>query len=78
MSGIERGAKLPSLSTLWRVAGSLKVSLKDLLNFDQVSLRRTQPLSREGVDIAYLLQDISPQKRKQILKVVKILAEADE
>ena len=38
MSGIERGAKLPSLSTLEKLAGALRVSLKDLFNFDQSAI----------------------------------------
>jgi transcriptional regulator with XRE-family HTH domain len=78
MSGIERGAKLPSLTTLGKVAGALRVGLKDLLNFDQASPRVTQLLSHEGVDVAYLLQNVSPKKRRRILRIVKILAEADE
>jgi transcriptional regulator with XRE-family HTH domain len=75
MSGIERGAKLPSLLTLERLAAVLRVNLKDLFNFNQASFRRTQQLSREGVDLANLLENISPQQRRRILKIVKILIE---
>src|SRR5713226_3274238 len=75
MSGIERGAKLPSLPTLARLAAALKVNLKDLLNFDQSSFRRVHPLSREGVNMAFLLESVSPEKRRRILQIVKILAQ---
>jgi len=75
MSGIERGAKLPSLPTLERVAKVLGVGLKDLFNFDQTSFRRIQPLSREGMDVALLLENVSPQQRRRILKIVKMLGE---
>jgi transcriptional regulator with XRE-family HTH domain len=37
MSGIERGAKPPSLLTLERLAMVLKVEVKDLFNFDQTN-----------------------------------------
>jgi transcriptional regulator with XRE-family HTH domain len=78
MSGIERGARLPSLVTLERLAATLRVNLKDLFNFDQASFRRSQRLSREGMDVASLLEHLPLQKRRRILKIVKLLAEADE
>ena len=77
MSGIERGAKLPSLLTLEKLAGALRVGLKDLFNFDQSGYRRTQSLSRGGVDVALLLDNVSPQQRRRILRALKILAEVD-
>lgn len=78
MSGIERGAKLPSLLTLEKLAGALRVNLKDLFNFDQSGYRRAQSLSRDGVDVALLLDNVSPQQRWRLLRVIKILAEADK
>jgi transcriptional regulator with XRE-family HTH domain len=75
MSGIERGAKLPSLPTLAKLAAALRVNLKDILNFDQSAFRRIQPPSRIGFDVAFLIDTVSPVKRRQILKVVRILAE---
>jgi hypothetical protein len=77
MSGIERGAKLPSLSTLEGLARALRVNLKDLLNFDQISYRHTQSLSRDGMDVALLLEKVPPQQRRRILKITKILCESD-
>jgi transcriptional regulator with XRE-family HTH domain len=76
MSGIERGVKLPSLATLQRLALSLKVNLKDLLHFDQTSYRETQSLSREGVDLALLLESVSAKQRRRILRMVKIFIES--
>lgn len=73
MSGIERGARLPSLPTLEKLGAALHISLKDLFNFDQANYRRTQSLSRQGMDVALLLEDVSPQQRGRILKIVKIL-----
>jgi transcriptional regulator with XRE-family HTH domain len=78
MSGIERGAKLPSLPTLEKLAGALRVSLKDLLNFDQAGYRRTQSLSRNAIDVALLLETVSKHHRRRIWKVVKILCEMDQ
>ena len=78
MSGIERGAKLPSLLTLEKLAGALRVNLKDLFNFDQSGYRRSQSLSRDGVDVALLLDTVSPQQRRRILRAIKILAEVDK
>ncbi len=78
MSGIERGARLPSLPTLERVAAALRVSLKDLFNFDQAGFRQVQRLSRQGMNIAHLLENIPPHRRRRILRIVKILAEWGE
>jgi transcriptional regulator with XRE-family HTH domain len=78
MSGIERGAKMPSLLTVERLAAALRVSIKDLFNFDQGSYRRTQSLSREGMNVALLIEHLSTQKRRRILKVVKTLNEIVE
>jgi transcriptional regulator with XRE-family HTH domain len=78
MSGIERGAKLPSLSTLEKLAAALRVNLKDLFNFDQTSYRRVQSLSRDGMDIALLIENCPSKRSRQILKIIKILARPDE
>jgi transcriptional regulator with XRE-family HTH domain len=77
MSGIERGAKLPSLSTLEELARALRVNLKDLFNFDQAGYRVAQSLSRDGIDVALLLEKVSSQQRRRILKIAKILCELD-
>ena len=74
MSAIERGAKLPSLPTLQRIGVALRVGAKDLFNFDQVGFRRIQPLSRESMDVAHLIEGMSPRQRRRMLKIVKILA----
>jgi transcriptional regulator with XRE-family HTH domain len=73
MSGIERGAKLPSLPTLEKLSQVLSINVKDLLNFDHSAYRRIQPLPRDAMDIALLLQTIPTQKRRRIYKIVKIL-----
>jgi|HubBroStandDraft_2_1064218.scaffolds.fasta_scaffold376272_1 transcriptional regulator with XRE-family HTH domain len=78
MSGIERGAKLPSLLTLEKLAVTLRINLKDLFNFDPAGYHHTQSLSRDGVDVALLLDNISPQQRRRILRAIKILAEVDK
>lgn len=78
MSGIERGAKLPSLSTLEKLAGALRVNLKDLFNFDQANFHRTQSLSRGGLDVALLIEQVSPQQRSRILKITKLLCMLDQ
>lgn len=75
MSGIERGANLPSLPTLQRVARVLGVGLKDLFNFERVGFRQIQPLSREALDVALLLEKPSAQQRRRIAKIVKILTQ---
>jgi transcriptional regulator with XRE-family HTH domain len=75
MSGIEPGAKLPSLPTLERIAGVLGVGWKDLFNFDHAGFRRIQPLSRKSLDLASVLERASMPQRRRILRVVKILGE---
>ena len=75
MSAIERGAKLPSLSTLQRIGVALRVGVKDLFNFDRAGFRRIQPLSRESMDVAHLIEKVSPSKRRRMLKMIKTLAE---
>jgi len=62
MSGIERGAKLPSLSTLEKLAGALRVNLKDLFNFDRSTFHHVHLPSREGTEVAFLLEGHSLQK----------------
>jgi ribosomal protein L5 len=56
---------LPSSTT------SLRVGLKDLFNFDQASYRRAQSLSRDGMDVALMLDNVSSQQRRRILRVIK-------
>lgn len=75
MSGIERGAKLPSLPTLERVAKVLGVSLKDLFNFDQTGFRRIEPYSRDALDVASAVDKLTGQRRRKISRIVKILSE---
>ena len=78
MSSIERGAKLPSLTTLQAIGLALRVSLKDLFNFDQAGFRMIEPLSRESLDVAVILEKVSPKQRRRISRVVRILAESRE
>jgi transcriptional regulator with XRE-family HTH domain len=75
MSAIERGAKLPALPTLERIAAVLRVGLKDLFNFDRTVFKHVQPLSREGMEMAHLLEGVLPPHRRRILKIVRILLE---
>jgi transcriptional regulator with XRE-family HTH domain len=77
MSGIERGAKLPSLFTLGKIADVLRVSLKDLFSFDRTGFQEVQRLSREALDVASLLEKMTPTQRRKISKVVKVLVESD-
>src|SRR5205814_2618579 len=46
MSAVERGAKLPSLDVLARIAVGLSVEIKDLFDFDRTPFRRLEPLPR--------------------------------
>ena len=62
------------LSQITRISGTLK----DLFNFDQASYHRTQSLSRNGIDVALLLENVSKQQRRRIWKVVKILCESGQ
>jgi len=65
MSGIERGTKLPSILTLEKLAAALRVNPKDLFNFDEAGYRRTLQLSRNGMDIALLLENTPAQLRRR-------------
>ena len=77
MSAVERGAKLPSLDVLGRIAAALKIEIKDLFNFDRTTHRRTQPLSREVLDLAFVLAELPPDQRRKILKISKIISTRD-
>jgi len=75
MSAVERGAKLPSLQVLEGIAAGLRVELKDVFNFDRTAYRRLEPLPREVRDIATVLQVLPLERRRQIVKVLRILSE---
>jgi transcriptional regulator with XRE-family HTH domain len=77
MSAVERGAKLPSLPVLERIANGLRVEMKDLVNFDRAAYRRTQLLSRETTDLALQLEDLPRSQRRKIFKIVEILANGE-
>jgi transcriptional regulator with XRE-family HTH domain len=73
MSAVERGAKMPSLPVLERIAGALKVDMKDLFNFDRANYRRLQPLSREVLDLAFELAELSADQRRKVRAISKVL-----
>jgi XRE family transcriptional regulator, regulator of sulfur utilization len=73
MSAVERGAKLPSLPVLERIASGLRVEMKDLFNFNRAVYRRTQPLSRETTDLAFQIEQLSGNQRRKLLKIMKLL-----
>jgi len=75
MSAVERGAKLPSLQVLEGIAAGLRVELKDVFNFDRTAYRKLEPLPREVRDIANVLQVLPLERRRQIVKVLRILSE---
>lgn len=77
MSAVERGAKLPSLPVLERIANGLKVEMKDLVNFDRASYRRAQSLSREIMDLAFQIEGLKGSQRYKMLKMAKILASGE-
>jgi len=75
MSAIERGARLPSISTLEDIATALRVRMKDLFNFDEAGFRKMEPLSREALDIGTMVEKLSHQQRRRISRIVRILVE---
>lgn len=75
MSAIERGARLPSVSTLEDIATALRVRMKDLFNFDEAGFHKIQSLSREALDVASMLERSTPRQRRKISKIVRILGE---
>jgi len=75
MRAVERGAKLPSLQVLEGIAAGLRVELKDVFNFDRTAYRKLEPLPREVRDIATVLQVLPLERRRQIVKVLRILSE---
>jgi transcriptional regulator with XRE-family HTH domain len=75
MRAVERGAKLPSLPVLERIAAGLKVEIKDLFNFDRTLYRKLEPLSRGVRDIASRLQRLPVERQRQVIKVLKIFTE---
>jgi transcriptional regulator with XRE-family HTH domain len=73
MSAVERGAKLPSLRALERIATALRVEIKDLFNFDRVGYRRPQPLSRKVLDLAVELGALPGDQRKNLRVILRML-----
>ncbi len=69
VSQVERGAKLPSLVALDRVATVLKTSPSELLAKDKAA--KDDPLLREVRDI---LAGWDTKKRKAVLKALRALA----
>jgi transcriptional regulator with XRE-family HTH domain len=61
ISSVERGAKLPSISTLDRIAGALRIEIKDLFNFDRSSFRKIDPLSRQSMDYCLNIRQSTEQ-----------------
>ena len=74
MSAVERGAKLPSLEVLERIATGLKVEIKDLFNFERTSFQSLEPLSREVRDMAVALQTLPLEQRQKAWKMLRIIA----
>ena len=77
MSGVERGAKLPSLLTLERLAAALKINIKDLFDFNRAGFQQLQPFSREALDVASRIERVSGPQQRRISKIIKILVESD-
>jgi len=71
MSAVERGAKLPSLDVLERIAAGLRVQVKDLFNFDRTAYRKLEPLSRETLDIASALEQLPLPARHRLLRMIR-------
>ena len=71
MSAVERGAKLPSLDVLERIAAGLRVQVKDLFNFDRTAYRKLEPLSRETLDIASALEQLPVTERHRLLRIIR-------
>jgi len=74
ISAVERGAKLPSLEVLERIAAALKVEIKDLFNFDGKSFRKLEPIPREAIETAVMLHALPAARRRRALKMLKIVA----
>jgi transcriptional regulator with XRE-family HTH domain len=75
VSAVERGAKLPSIEVLDRIATALKVEIKDVFNFDRSSFRRLEPMSREVLDLASMLQALPADRRRKALKLLRIASQ---
>jgi len=63
------------LQVLEGIAAGLRVELKDVFNFDRTAYRKLEPLPREVRDIATVLQVLPLERRRQIVKVLRILSE---
>ena len=77
MSAVERGAKLPSLEVLERIAAALKVEIKDLFNFDRGSFRKLEKIPRNVMDVATELSALPAGRRQRALKMLRIFARED-
>ncbi len=77
MSAVERGAKLPSLDVLERIAAALKVEMKDLFNFDRSPYRKLELLPRDVMDLAVKMQALPSKHRRAIGKALKLFSNLD-
>jgi transcriptional regulator with XRE-family HTH domain len=78
MSAVERGAKVPSLDVLARIAAGLRVEIKDLFNVDRLPYHRLEFLSKDVVDLAIQLQRFPSATRKVIVSILRLNAQIDE
>lgn len=77
ISALERGAKLPSLEVLERVATALRVEIKDLFNFDRGSFRKSPSPPRNVMDVASEISALPVKRRQRALKMLRIFARED-
>lgn len=77
VGALERGAKLPSLEVLARIAAGLRIEIKDLFNFDRSSYRKLEPLPRDVIQVASQLHAFEPARRRRALKMLRILVMED-
>jgi transcriptional regulator with XRE-family HTH domain len=66
LSRIEVGKRQPSLETLWHIADSLQVEMKDLFDFAHLDNNAT---SSEGIEIA--LEGASKEELRLVFKLIK-------
>ena len=73
MSAVERGAKLPSLPVVERLAHALGVQIKDLFNFTSGPDKKLEPLPRDVMDFAWTVQELPVQQRRKLRSILKVL-----
>ena len=75
ISALERGLKVPRLTTIEQLAGAFKVEVRDLMDFPDVADRKADSAHGERMLISKALDKADLEMLRKIRKIVQTLTE---